>query len=133
MDARDAYGESDRPNTRTLADITLESETRRLEINALKADLRRARETRADTAEQGLTKERIDAWWTCYYLKRMAQEGSAVSLSWDEEAQMWECSWIAGGKRATGFDRNMLQAISKAIKATGNPDVLCGKSMQPGS
>ncbi len=44
-------------------------------------------------------------------LEWMRQTGSSVLLNWGEHDDVWECSWITGGKRYTGESENMTAAI----------------------
>jgi len=46
----------------------------------------------------------------------MAHHGSSVLLNWGEDNKAWECSWITGGSRFTGFDANPCQAAIHAIE-----------------
>jgi len=41
----------------------------------------------------------------------MQDKGSSVLLNWGEDDNQWECSWITGGERYTGFSENMTAAI----------------------
>jgi hypothetical protein len=41
----------------------------------------------------------------------MKDKGTSVLLNWGEDDNVWECSWITGGKRYTGFHENMTAAI----------------------
>ena len=38
-------------------------------------------------------------------LFEMSRQGSSVLLNWGEDNNLWECSWITGGKRYTGFSQ----------------------------
>ena len=41
----------------------------------------------------------------------MKDGGTSVLLNWSENDNLWECSWITGGKRYTGATENMTTAI----------------------
>ncbi len=41
----------------------------------------------------------------------MKDKGSSVLLNWGEDGNLWECSWITGGKRYTGHSTNLTAAI----------------------
>lgn len=41
----------------------------------------------------------------------MKDAGSSVLLNWGEDDNLWECSWITGGKRYTGAHESMTAAI----------------------
>ncbi|HYF40716.1 MAG TPA: hypothetical protein VD930_13560 [Gemmatimonadales bacterium] len=43
-------------------------------------------------------------------LDYMKQHGSSVTLNWGEDNNLWECSWITGGKRYTGFREDAYEA-----------------------
>ena len=36
-------------------------------------------------------------------LEYMRAHGSSVLLNWGEDTTLWECSWITGGDRYTGW------------------------------
>ena len=44
----------------------------------------------------------------------MSQKGQSVELNWGEDNNSWECSWITGGIRYSGFDRSIRSAITAA-------------------
>ncbi|HEY8691119.1 MAG TPA: hypothetical protein VIR57_00110 [Chloroflexota bacterium] len=44
----------------------------------------------------------------------MQHEGSSVTLNWGEDNGLWECSWITGGKRFTGFSSDPEDALDYA-------------------
>lgn len=56
------------------------------------------------------------------------REGScSVILNWSEDdGPFWECSWIVGGERFTGFQTDIrkavLQAINRCIERYANED-----------
>lgn len=53
-------------------------------------------------------------------LEYMKRGGSSVLLNWAEDNDLWECSWIVGGVRYTGYGNHMTVAIyecrQKAMK-----------------
>lgn len=46
------------------------------------------------------------------FLEQMQRLGSSIMLSWAEDDNLWECSWITGGKRFTEHSTNPSQAVS---------------------
>lgn len=48
-------------------------------------------------------------------LETMKKLGSSVSLTWDEETRVWECSWITSGRRLTARHEAALGACRAAI------------------
>lgn len=38
-------------------------------------------------------------------LARMQERGSSVVLTWGEDDDLWECSWITSGRRFTAHSR----------------------------
>jgi len=44
-------------------------------------------------------------------LVHMAKHGQSVMLNWGEDNDLWECSWITGGKRYTSFDKYPTMAV----------------------
>jgi len=50
-------------------------------------------------------------------LTKMQKHGQSVMLTWGEDTEAWECSWITGGKRYTAFDRYPAMAAIKAERA----------------
>jgi hypothetical protein len=49
----------------------------------------------------------------------MAEHGSCLSLTIDEESRQWECSWITGGTRYTGFAQDLRLAVCRALAKAG--------------
>lgn len=49
-------------------------------------------------------------------LRAMSDRGTSVLLNWGEDNNLWECSWITGGKRYTGFSRFPQVAVWDCIK-----------------
>ena len=45
----------------------------------------------------------------------MQAMGSSVDLNWDEDTDLWECSWITSGERFTGFSKNPNTAARQAV------------------
>ena len=45
----------------------------------------------------------------------MKDNGSSILLNWGEDDNLWECSWITGGKRYTCSTENMTTAIVGAL------------------
>jgi hypothetical protein len=45
----------------------------------------------------------------------MSCKGSSVLLSWGEDTQAWECSWITGGERFTGVHGSMRLAVLASL------------------
>ena len=57
----------------------------------------------------------------------MAEKGSSVLLNWGEDDGLWECSWITGGKRFTGYSsESPFKAISIAVKEVNAEIIKCG-------
>ncbi len=56
----------------------------------------------------------------------MQGSGSSVVLTWGEDNSVWECSWITGGERFTGFSQcvrySILGALNNAFARFGTPD-----------
>ena len=48
-------------------------------------------------------------------LESMARRGQSVTLNYGEEDNLWECSWITGGKRYTTFDKSPTVAVAKCL------------------
>jgi len=46
-------------------------------------------------------------------LIQMSKEGQSVMLNWGENNNLWECSWITGGKRYTALDKYPTVAVVK--------------------
>lgn len=44
----------------------------------------------------------------------MQMHGQSVTLNWGEDNGVWECSWITGGNRYSGFSKNPYFAILAA-------------------
>jgi hypothetical protein len=45
-------------------------------------------------------------------IEYMRQHGQSVLLNWGEDDHLWECSWITGGERHTGFaNREPIKAV----------------------
>ena len=59
-------------------------------------------------------------------LEWMRDNGSSVLLNWGEDNDLWECSWITGGKRFTGTSQHIRPAIlgslNKAFARYGTPE-----------
>lgn len=49
-------------------------------------------------------------------LEGMKLGGSAVSVSWGEDTDCWEVSWITGGNRYTGISKNLLTAVRLVVE-----------------
>lgn len=45
----------------------------------------------------------------------MKSKGTSVLLNWGEDNELWECSWITGGKRFTSVSKDVEQAIKLVI------------------
>lgn len=45
----------------------------------------------------------------------MQQHGQSVLLNWGEDDNLWECSWITGGERYSGYSRFMDTAINQSL------------------
>ena len=56
---------------------------------------------------QGTSIEDVLVWMSC--------KGSAVSLSFGEDTNAWECSWITGGERFTGIHGTARLAILASL------------------
>ncbi len=53
----------------------------------------------------------------------MRLHGSSLSLSWGEDTDLWECSWITGGKRYTGVSSYLQGAVQQVLqKAAGETE-----------
>ena len=50
----------------------------------------------------------------------MKDKGSSVLLNWGEDDNLWECSWITGGKRYTCATKNMTSAIVGSLLLVKN-------------
>lgn len=49
-------------------------------------------------------------------LEYMREHGQSVLLNWGEDDNLWECSWITGGTRCTGFtNREPIQAVLQCL------------------
>ena len=48
-------------------------------------------------------------------LEEMSEHGQSVMLSFGEDNGCWECSWITGGKRFTGYGADANQSVRSAI------------------
>lgn len=49
----------------------------------------------------------------------MKDHGSSLLLNWGEDTGQWECSWITGGQRFTGYGATLeLAACRAALKAS---------------
>lgn len=64
-------------------------------------------------------------------LKWMADHGQSVILNYGEDTEHWECSWITGGVRHSGFSRSpreaVIQAVEKAKDAMVKGESQCWK------
>lgn len=49
-------------------------------------------------------------------LMEMTRLGSSVLLNWGEDDNLWECSWITGGKRYTAFDLILDSAVRQCVQ-----------------
>ena len=49
-------------------------------------------------------------------LRKMATMGQSVTLNWGEDIDLWECSWISGGKRFTGFSTDPVKAVLQVLE-----------------
>lgn len=47
----------------------------------------------------------------------MHEHGSSLTMSWDEEALIWEVAWISGGDRFTGYQADLSQACWVAMRS----------------
>ena len=45
----------------------------------------------------------------------MRDKSTSVLLYWGKDDNLWECSWITGGKRYTGHSQNMTAAIVASL------------------
>lgn len=45
----------------------------------------------------------------------MIDNGSSLILDWGEDSHMWECSWISGGERFTGLQKEIRLAILQSL------------------
>jgi hypothetical protein len=52
-------------------------------------------------------------------LHRMADHGSSVVLTWGEDTDQWECSWITRGQRFTAVRGDPLSAIVEVLDKAG--------------
>lgn len=50
-------------------------------------------------------------------LLRWMQSGQRVTLTWDEDTELWECAWVTGGKRYTAFSQFPMHAANEAAWA----------------
>lgn len=44
-------------------------------------------------------------------LHLMKQLGTSVALTWDDDSNRWECSWVTGGRRYTAHDITAQRAV----------------------
>ncbi len=51
---------------------------------------------------------------TVTLLRYMQQHGQRVTLNWGEDDGLWECSWITGGERFTGWAKQPDEAAVRA-------------------
>ena len=47
-------------------------------------------------------------------IERMKDRGSSVLINWGEDNDLWEVSWITGGKRYSGYDQSLSRALALA-------------------
>ena len=45
----------------------------------------------------------------------MAELGTSVLLNWGEDDELWEMSWITGGRRFTGFSKDKYKAVRDVL------------------
>jgi hypothetical protein len=57
----------------------------------------------------------MDYAW--YVVEFMREHGQSVDLNWGEDNDLWEVSWITGGKRYTGFSKSAPLAVCRAALA----------------
>lgn len=48
-------------------------------------------------------------------LNWMKAHGQSVMLTWGEDNDYWECSWITPGKRYTGVQQDMRKSILESL------------------
>ena len=62
-------------------------------------------------------------------LNYMRERGSSLILNWGEDNNLWECSWITGGKRYCGYSTYPIvaleQALTKCEDELGLPCPIC--------
>ena len=47
----------------------------------------------------------------------MREHGSSVLLNWGEDDNLWECSWITGGDRYSGYSKFIDEAVRQCFEA----------------
>lgn len=52
-----------------------------------------------------------------HVVERMREIASSVLLNWAEDNNLWEVSWITGGKRYSSWDKSLFRAICRAALA----------------
>ena len=52
-------------------------------------------------------------------LRKMAKTGQSVTLCWGEGTELWECSWISGGQRYSGFSTDPVKAVLQVLEQAG--------------
>ena len=52
----------------------------------------------------------------------MRRYGSSVLLTWGEDTGQWECSWITGGRRYTGWHSTATGAAARALIRVGEAE-----------
>lgn len=54
-------------------------------------------------------------------LECMRAHGQSVLLNWGEDDNLWECSWITGGDRHTGFtNREPIHAVLNCLSVVAD-------------
>jgi hypothetical protein len=46
----------------------------------------------------------------------MQKHGQSVLVNWGEDDNLWECSWITGGERHSGYSRYLDTAVQQALE-----------------
>ena len=46
----------------------------------------------------------------------MRRHGSSLSLTWGEDTDLWECVWLAGGRRYTGTSSYLQGAVYQVLQ-----------------
>lgn len=48
----------------------------------------------------------------------MKDHGQSVLLNWAEDDNLWECSWITGGDRYSGYSLSIAEAVAQCFEVS---------------